>query len=167
MDYQSLVSFQGWTFVAQILNLFIQVYLFKRFLFKPIKEILAKRQAEVDELYTDADQAKQEALQAKTDYTAKLTAAQEEAESITRTAVQNAQDRSEQMLRDAKADADAMRTKAEADIEQERKKAVNDMKTEISDLAVTIASKITQKEIREEDHEKLIAQFIEDLGDAS
>ena len=44
MSYQSLVAFEGWTFIAQILNLFIQMYLFKRFLFKPIQKILAQRQ---------------------------------------------------------------------------------------------------------------------------
>ena len=34
--FQSLVSFQYWTFIAQILNLFIQIFLFKKFLFKPM-----------------------------------------------------------------------------------------------------------------------------------
>ena len=55
MSYQSLVAFEGWTFIAQILNLFIQMYLFKKFLFKPIQNILAQRQQEVDTLYADAD----------------------------------------------------------------------------------------------------------------
>ena len=37
---QELVSIIPWTFIAQILNLFIQMYLIKRFLFKPINEVL-------------------------------------------------------------------------------------------------------------------------------
>ena len=40
MQVQDLVGIVPWTFVATILNLFIQVYLIKRFLFKPINEIL-------------------------------------------------------------------------------------------------------------------------------
>ena len=48
MDFQSLVELAPWTTIAQICNLFIQIALFKKFLFKPVKEILAKRQAEVD-----------------------------------------------------------------------------------------------------------------------
>ena len=61
MSYQSLVAFEGWTFIAQILNLFIQMYLFKKFLFKPIQNILAQRQQEVDTLYADADSARNNA----------------------------------------------------------------------------------------------------------
>ena len=45
MQVQELVGIIPWTFVAQICNLFIQMYLIKRFLFKPVHEILEKRRA--------------------------------------------------------------------------------------------------------------------------
>ena len=48
MQVQDLVGIVPWTFVATILNLFIQVYLIKRFLFKPINEILEKRKAHAE-----------------------------------------------------------------------------------------------------------------------
>ena len=41
------------------------------------------------------------------------------------------------------------------------------MKSELSGLAVDLASKVVRKEINEADHEKLIEQFIDELGDAS
>ena len=44
---QDLVTI-NWTFIAQICNLFIQMFLIKKFLFKPVREILAKRQAKAD-----------------------------------------------------------------------------------------------------------------------
>lgn len=39
-----LVGLVPWTFVAQICNLFIQMYLIKRFLFKPVNEMLEKEE---------------------------------------------------------------------------------------------------------------------------
>lgn len=165
MDYQSLVAFNGWTFIAQILNLFIQLYLFKRFLFKPIKNILAKRQAEVDAIYDEADKAKLDAQTAKTDYEAHLLTANAEAEAITQRAMESARAQSDALITSAQAEAAAMKQKAEADIELERRKAVNEMKGEISDLAVSIASKVVSKELNAADHERLIEQFIEELGD--
>ena len=165
MDYQSLVAFNGWTFIAQILNLFIQLYLFKRFLFKPIKNILAKRQAEVDAIYDEADKAKLDAETAKSDYEAHLLTANTEAEAITQRAMDNARAQSEALISSAQAEAAAMKQKAEADIELARRKAVNEMKGEISELAVSIASKVVSKDLTAEDHERLIEQFIEDLGD--
>lgn len=44
MQVQELVGIVPWTFVAQICNLFIQMYLVKRFLFKPVNEMLQKEE---------------------------------------------------------------------------------------------------------------------------
>ena len=159
MSYQSLVAFEGWTFIAQILNLFIQMYLFKKFLFKPIQNILAQRQQEVDTLYADADSAKQDAESAKAEYESHLLTARTEAEEITARAVKNAQTRSDAMLASAQSEAAAMREKASRDIELERR--------EISGLAVEIASKVAEKEIDEKQHEALIERFIDELGEES
>ena len=43
MDHLSLVGIVPWEFVAQIANLLIQAALFKKFLFKPVQGIIAKR----------------------------------------------------------------------------------------------------------------------------
>ena len=48
MQVQELVGIVPWTFIAQICNLFLQMYLIKRFLFKPINEMLEKRRAAAD-----------------------------------------------------------------------------------------------------------------------
>lgn len=61
MNFQSLVELAPWTTIAQICNLLIQIVLFKKFLFQPIKNIIAKRQAEVDGLYDEAGKAKADA----------------------------------------------------------------------------------------------------------
>ena len=68
MQVQDLVGIVPWTFVATILNLFIQVYLIKRFLFKPINEILEKRKAHADAEIQDATKAKEEAQAMKAEY---------------------------------------------------------------------------------------------------
>ena len=90
MLYQSLVDFKGWTFIAQILNLFLQMYLFKKFLFEPVKKIFARRRQEVDELYAEADKARLDAETARSDYESRLRSADEEARAITAQAVQSA-----------------------------------------------------------------------------
>ncbi len=163
--YQSLVAFEGWTFIAQILNLFIQLYLFKRFLFKPVKDILAKRQAEVDAIYDEANEANAAAQHAKSDYESHLLTANTEAQAITQRAMDSARAQSEALISSAQAEATAMKQKASADIALERRKAMGEMKSEISDLAVSIASKVVSRELNEADHERLIEQFIDELGD--
>ena len=116
MSFQSLVELAPWTTIAQICNLLLQMYLFKRFLFKPIKNILAKRQEEIDGLYDAANTARSEAEQSKEDYERHLATAQDEAAEITARAAKAAQSRADELVSSAKAEAASIRAKAESDI---------------------------------------------------
>ena len=43
--YQALITLDGWTFLAQICNLMIQLLIFKKFLLNPVKKVIAERKA--------------------------------------------------------------------------------------------------------------------------
>lgn len=167
MQTQELVTIVPWTFIAQILNLFIQMYLIKRFLFKPINAMLDKRKAMADAEIQQARREKNEAMTLKSNYENSLTQAKAEANSILQSAQKDAAARSEAILNDAQSQAANLKAKAEADILQEKKKAVNDIKNEIGGIAMEIAGKVVEREINEEDHKKLIDEFIENVGEAS
>ena len=167
MLYQSLVDFKGWTFIAQILNLFIQVYLIKRFLFKPINEVLEKRRQLADQEIKEAREAKEAADSLKVQYEEGLAGAKAEAAQIVQSAQKEAQIKADETLKQAQEHAAGIRRKAEADIAQEKKKAINEVKDEIGGLAMDIAGKVVEKEINEADHKKLIDEFIKNVGEAS
>ena len=167
MDVQELVGIVPWTFIAQICNLFLQVYLIKRFLFKPINEVLAKRKAMADAQLRDAAKAKDEAQAMKDEYEKSMAEAKNKASEILTSAQRNASLQSEEILKQANAQAVAIKEKAESDIAQEKRKAVNEIKDEIGGMAVDIAGKVIQREISEEDHKKLIDDFIANVGEAS
>jgi len=167
MQTQELVTIIPWTFIAQILNLFIQMYLIKRFLFKPINAMLDKRKAMADAEIQQARREKNEAMTLKSSYENSLTQAKAEANSILQNAQKDAAARSEAIINDAQSQAANLKAKAEADILQEKKKAVNDIKNEIGGIAMEIAGKVVEREINEEDHKKLIDEFIENVGEAS
>ena len=167
MQVQELVGIVPWTFLAQIANLFIQVLLIKRFLFKPVNEILKKRKELADAEIQKAVKAKEEALAIKAEYEQNMQEAKNKANDILMTAQKTAAIQSEEMLKDASAQATAIKAKAEKDIAQDKRKAVNDIRSEIGDMAVEIAGKVIEREISEEDHEKLINDFISNVGDVS
>ena len=96
-----------------------------------------------------------------------LDRAQEQADQIVASAQKTAAARSEEMLNEARSQAAALKQKAEADIAQERKKAVNEVKDEIGGMAIEIASKVVEREIKESDHKALIDEFIQNVGEAS
>ena len=167
MKVQELVTLVPWTFIAQILNLFIQMYLIKKFLFKPVREILAKRQAAAQAQLTDAKQAKDEAIAMKTEYEQNMAEAKQKASEILTSAQKTAGRTSEEIISEAKQQAASIKAQAQKDIDQEKKKAVNEIKNEIGGLAMDIAGKVIEREVSAEDHKKLIDEFIENVGDAS
>ena len=165
--YQALITLDGWTFLAQICNLMIQLVIFKKFLLKPIKQVIADRKAKADSEIADAQKLRTEAEAMKAEYEQNLQNARTEANQIVAAAQKTATARSEEIVGEARAQAAALKQKAEADIAQDRKKAVNEVKDEIGGIAMEIASKVVEREISEKDHKDLIDEFIKNVGEAS
>ena len=145
----------------------IQLVIFKKFLLKPIKQVIADRKAKADSEIADAQKLRTEAEAMKAEYEQNLQNARTEANQIVTAAQKTATARSEEIVGEARAQAAALKQKAEADIAQERKKAVNEVKDEIGGMAMEIASKVVEREIREADHKDLIDEFIKNVGEAS
>ena len=165
--YQALITLDGWTFVAQICNLMIQLVIFKKLLLNPVKKVIAERKAKADSQIADAQKLRTEDEAMKAEYEQNLQNARTEANQIVAAAQKTATARSEELLGEARAQAAALKQKAEADIAQERKKAVNEVKDEIGGMAMEIASKVVEREIREADHKDLIDELIKNVGEAS
>ena len=120
-----------------------------------------------DAQISDAEKAKEEALTMKAEYEQNMAAAREKANDILVSAQKTASAQSEEILQEASQQAKAIKAKAESDIAQERRKAVNDIKNEIGSMAMDIAGKVIEREISEEDHRKLIDEYIQNVGEAS
>ena len=165
--YQALITLDGWTFLAQVCNLRIQLVIFKKLLLNPVKKVIAERKDKADSQIADAEKLRTEAEAMKAEYEQNLQNARTEANQIVAAAQKTAAARSEELLGEARAQAAALKQKAEADIAQERKKAVNEVKDEIGGMAMEIASKVVEREIKETDHQDLIDEFIKNVGEAS
>ena len=136
---QDLVTIVPWTFIAQICNLFIQLYLIKRFLLKPINAVLEKRKEMATAEIKEAEKAKEEARAIKEEYEQNMAEAKEKANTLIANAQKSASLQSEEMIQEANKQAAAIKAKAESDIAQEKKKAVNELKGEIGGMAMEIA----------------------------
>lgn len=167
MDTQALVTIVPSTFILTILNLFIQMFLMKKFLFKPIRRVLEERQKRADQNIRAAEQEKAEAEAVKAKYTKNMAQAREEAAGILERAKQDASQQADELLQSARSEAQALKAKAESDIRQEKKRALNEAKDEIGGLAMDIAGRVVEREIHEADHRALIDDFLQKVEDAS
>ena len=163
--YQSLVTVNPVTLIAQICNLFIQLLIVKIFFLDKIKAILDQRREAADKQITEAENAKSEALAIKQTYEQNMLEAKAKADDLLLTAQRTANSRSEEILAQAQQQAAQIKSKAAADIALEKKKAINEAKNEISDLAMAIAGKVVARELNAGDQADMIDRFIDELGD--
>ena len=167
MEVQQFISIAPWTIIFQILNLLLLMVLFKKYLFKPVTEILEKRQAEIEGHYQEAQQAETDAKAMKADYESKMAGARQEADRVIKTATESANAMSASIVEDARTQADQLNRRAQTEIDLERRRAFDEVKGELSGIALDIASQVIEREVNEKDHEAFINEFIKNVGEAS
>ena len=167
MEVQQFISIAPWTIIFQILNLLLLMVLFKKYLFKPVTEILEKRQAEIEGHYQEAQQAETDAKAMKADYESKMAGARQEADRVIKTATESANAMSASIVEDARTQADQLKRRAQTEMDLERRRAFDEVKGELSGIALDIASQVIEREVNEKDHEAFINEFIKNVGEAS
>ena len=165
MQSLDIISVNIWEILISLANLLIMFLILKRFLFKPVQKMFETRKQQVDQIYSEADKSRTAAESMKQEYETKMATAREEADALVRSAVQTAQRRSDAIVAEASSQASHLKQKAEEEIEKEKRQMLLDVKSEISDIAVSIASKVVEREIKPEDHQTFVDEFIRNVGE--
>ena len=165
MQSLEVISVNIWLILVSLLNLLILYLLFKKFLFKPVNNMLKKRQSEIDQQYEAADNAKNAAEQEKLLWDEKIGTVKAEADEMIKKAQDSAKRQGESILFKAREQADGIIRQAETQAQLEMKKAEDGIKKEIVEVSTALAGKLLEREINAEDHRDLIDSFIEKIGD--
>ena len=165
MQSLGVISVNIWDILVSLLNLLILFLLIKKFLFKPVNNMLQKRQSEIDERYNAADEAKRLAEEDRLMWDAKIGTVKAETDEMMKKAQDSAKRQSESIVSKAKEQADGIIRQAETQAQLEMKKAEEGIKQEIVEVSTALANKLLEREINAEDHRSLIDSFIEKIGD--
>ena len=165
MQNLDIISVNIWQIVISLANLVILFLILKRFLFEPVKKIVAERQNEIDTQYRKAERAKREADEIKADWEGKIATAEARADEIINEAVERADRRNEVMLYESREKADQIIRKGKAEVERDRREARETIKKEIVDVSQAISEQIIGREINMDDHRDLIDSAIDRIGE--
>ena len=165
MQSLEIISVNIWSILVSLANLLIMFLILKRFLFKPVQKMMAARKQQVDQIYQDAKENRDSAINMKQEYEARLAAAREEADGLVRNAVQTAQRKGDAIVAEANSQASHLKQKAEQEIAQEKKQMLQDVRGEISDIAVSIASKVVEREVKKQDYDGFVDEVIKNVGE--
>ena len=160
-----VISINLWQILISLANLVILFLIVKKFLFKPVKKLFAKRQAELDHQYAAANAAEKQAQEHKAAWEKKLQSANEEADGIIKDATDAAKYRATQIVEEANAKAAGIQSRAEAEALLTQKRAEEEIKKEIVEVSSAIAEKMLEREFNEADHRALIDTFLDEIGE--
>ncbi|MBO4627639.1 MAG: ATP synthase F0 subunit B [Lachnospiraceae bacterium] len=131
----------GWNLLFTVINLVILFVAMKIFLFKPVRNIIAKRQEEADAAKNEAETMAAEAKQTKAEYEKALARTKEEREEVLATARRLADDEAEKILADAREEAKEIREAAEDEGERRKERIIAEAGKEIADMVAGATAK--------------------------
>lgn len=151
------------TLLGQLICFILFVWFCMKFIWPPLINAIEKRQKEISESLTSAEQAKKE-LSLANDSTHKLL---QEAKAQAQSIVDQANKRKAQMIEEAKVQAQSEKEKiisqGLAEVESERKKAQEMLRKQMAQLVVTGAEKVIQRSVDEAANSDIVDQMIAQL----
>lgn len=150
-----------------IINFLVLLLILNKFLYKPLMTMMDSRKDQIKQDLDNAEKAKQDAQKMKEEYTAQMAQAKKDAQQIIEKATKIGEETRESILNQARQESAKMTEKAQEIIRLEKEEALNQLRDEVSSLVVLAAGKVIDKTIDKDAHEKLIHDFIEEVGDAS
>lgn len=137
-----MLSLNGWTLFFTILNVLVLYLGVKKFLLKPVMNVVSQREELIQNQLTNAAETKKQAEQLKDEYQAELATAHDKAEEIIVMAKERAEVEYNNAIAKTREETEHMLSKAKADIMNEQEKAKKEAQDEITKLAIQAARKI-------------------------
>ena len=129
-------------------------------LYKPVRKYMNARSAGVAKELQDVLDAQEQLRLEQNKAQDEIQAARKQAADVVAQSVAQAQEQAQQILEDAHSDADMAIKRARTESEFMRKNARNEMRDEVANLSVILAGKILQREVKQDDHAKLVDDFL-------
>jgi F-type H+-transporting ATPase subunit b len=132
------------TLFFTVFNLLVLLAILKHFLYKPVLDIIKKREDMINNQFESAKKAQDVADNMKSEYEEKLAYAKRTSEEMVVSAKERIAKEREDMLLQTRREQEAIVSKAKSDIAAEKEKAEREAQAEIAAIALTAARKIVK-----------------------
>lgn len=148
-----------WTIVTFILV----AWVLKAKAWKPILDLLAEREKQIQSAIDTAKHEKAEAEKLLTEQKAAIAQARREAAEMVRKSQADVEKMREQLLAESRKRADEELANAQRRIQEEKAKAVAEIRSTAVDLAIGITEKLLGEKLDDSRHRHLAEQFVDQL----
>ena len=152
------------TLILTILNFILFVGVLATILWKPMMKFLDERAKGISDSLKLADDNERRAEELKIEHDEIINKARIKASEIVEKAMTDASNESRELIAQAREHAHLTVDSAKEEIKMEAERIKQDLRKEISDLTVSLASKVLEREIKDKDHKELIKKGLDVLG---
>lgn len=160
-----MISLNVWNLLFIVINILILFIAMKKFFFKPVQDIIAKRQEEADEQFEKAGEQRACAEALKLQYEQSVKDMENEKKAVMSEARSNADAEYRRIIADAAREAEQLKQIAKEEAKQQKSQILKSAEKEIADFVVDAAAKIAGNSNGAESDSALYSKFIDKAGD--
>jgi F-type H+-transporting ATPase subunit b len=149
----------------QLVIFLVLLALLKKFALGPIMNMMKQREEHIANEITSSEERNKEAQKLIEEQRELLKQARLEAQSLVENAKKLGEQQKEEIIQAAREESGRLKDGALKEIEQEKEQAVAALRAQVASLSVLIASKVIEKELNEQAQEKLINDYINEVGE--
>ena len=166
VEWGRIIDF-NWTLVINLLQFAVLLILLRWILWKPALKYLDRRRELIAARMAAAKTSEEKATELVGQRATELAAVKKESAQI----LEEARQRAEKSLEDAKQrsreEADRILDDARAQLEHERDRVLADLKAQYAEMVVLGTEQVLSREVRIEDHRRLLDQLLAEIDDAA
>ncbi len=151
----------GWSAV----NFFILLALLYKFAYNPINAMLEQRTNTIEGSLKHAEEVKLEVEQMRKETQTNLAESRKEAQEIVARATKGAEEAKNEIINKAQEEAKNLKNKATAEIQAATEQAKVELKDTAAALAIMAAEKVLSRSLNDDDHQKMVKEFVNEAGD--
>ncbi|MDR4508120.1 MAG: F0F1 ATP synthase subunit delta [Candidatus Brocadiaceae bacterium] len=158
------MKFDIWTFLFQIINFAVLLFILRRILYKPIRSIIEKRRGLIEKTIEDTERTKQEALELKKQHQDELNTYKELHIQMLEKAKEDAENERGRLLSEAEKEAKKVLEKEKGIYDAEKRRLEALLKDKAIESASIFASRLLRDISDKELHNALFRKVLTELG---
>ncbi len=148
---------------VNVAGFLLLLWLLRKFAWGPLREVLAQREAEVEQNLGQADGLREAAERDRRTLAAELAQSDEKAQEIIARGQQEAARQQAEMIGEARQESDRLAAQGRREVERAADEARQQLRAEAAQLAVEISAQAIKQSVDEERQAALVDAFIEEL----
>ena len=158
------MKFTIWTFLFQVINFLVLLFILKRVLYRPVKEIMEKRRRLIEKEMQDAESTRSEAFELKRHYEEKIATFREAQVQEREKMQEEIADERRQLLARARDEAGTLIEKERALFDAEKKRVEKTLKENTIAMACEASMNVLRHISDEELHRAAYRKLLRNLG---